>query len=850
MPDHPAHSQAEISLSLQASYLALYLTGVFCALWGKGYSPLTFAVLGAAPVAMLLSRIPKKWFPELLRQLVQLGIGAVAIAWFKHRAPDNPLDMALIECAAIIGVALLVGGVLREHSLLAVLSIALAGYGGLTPGRPFYFPAFTLAAAVCITILYQTRTLLLTAVGQTRPAPLPRHRSTWEYRISHFSIVVVLVMVCLAQFPLREKLRTRGIAPVSFHSEQDLEFPELWRDWFQPTKYILTQGKAKHEADGTKNPALTDKPSEAHVANGDPKSLDARDGNGGGAAMGTDLVFRAYSPAKLYWVMQIYDSYDGNTWSRSPSLLEGKNSLDTYEPLDSMEIVQNISLEKPLSLRLPYAHKLKQAALRNQSNRAQDPISAILQRPDAISLVLKSSSIPDPPWHYRVQSHVPIPDLRLEPKAWQEPPRNFGWNCRSLPPKIITPRLRQLALDLTADADTPMAKADALRDYLRHNFKYNIEAPPIPADREVVDYFLFESREGYCQHYAQALVILARLAGLHARLATGYSPGKYNVLAHYFEVYEYHAHAWTQIFVEPYGWLTYDGVPPGNLRLQEGPNILQSILDPFGNTWGDRPPELSYKPPQGYVSVQTTQKKLQGQEGKSTESAAETAAADKKISRTEALYDEIMTKAVLDNNTTEPDINQLARAAVDVIKKRLNDSVNNAFAGAKASILGLYNRAMSAVGTALAWLHRLTIADYLVGAAILAVVAGIWNSRWKIRRWARVHWRRYCCRRLWKKITSGSMPPEAEISCCQKLAGDLMDLAHFHRPPQVDLLERADLIPVPGLGLSEDYRIIAQAAAKTWYSRRRPDAATVADVRAATRRFCLKINAVMKKSTP
>lgn len=845
MPKRPAHSQIEISLSLQASFLVLYMTGGFCALWGKGYSPLTFAVLGAAPIAMLLSRIPKKWFPELLRQLVQLGIGAAAIAWFKHRAPDNPLDLALIECAAVIGVALLVGGVLREHSLLAILSIALAGYGGLTPGRAFYFPAFSLAAAVSVTILYQTRMLALTAGGQT--TPLAKPRSAWEYRIFHFAVVVFLVMVCLAQFPLREKLRTRGIAPVSFNSEQDLEFPELWRDWFKPTKYILTQGKTKHETDGADNPALTDKPSKFHVSTNDPKTMSARDGGGGGAAMGTDLVFRAYSPAKLYWVMQIYDTYDGDTWSRSPILLAGKNSLDTYEPQDSMEIIQNISLEKPLGLRLPYAHKLKQAGLRNRSNRAEDPIRAIMQRPDAVSLILKSSNIPEPPWHYRVQSYVPIPDLRLEPKAWQEPPRNFGWNCRSLPPKVITPRLRQLALDLTANADTPMAKADALRDYLRRNFKYNLETPPIPDDREVVDYFLFESREGYCQHYAQALVILARLAGLHSRLVTGYSPGKYNVLANYFEVYEYHAHAWTQIFIEPYGWLTYDGVPPGDLRLQDGPNILQSFLDPFGDTWGDRPPELSYKPPQGYVSVKTTQKKLQEKTNASTKSTEETTAADKKISRTEALYDEIMTKAVLDNNTTEPDLNQIAKAAVEVIKKRLSDSFNQMLASAKASVLGLYNRTISAIKASLAWLHRLTIADYLIGAVILAVTAGLWNSRRAIRSWVKVLWRRFCCRRLWRKIASGTMPPEAEISCCQQLVNDLMNLAHFHRPPQVDLLERADFIPLAGISLCEDYRIIAQAAATTWYSRRLPDAAAAEAVREATRRFSLKIKAIMKK---
>ena len=200
-------------------------------------------------------------------------------------------------------------------------SIALAG-GGPTPD--YLLPGFA-AAAVSITILYQTRTLALTAGGQT--TPLAKPRSAWEYRIFHFAVVVLLVMVCLAQFPLREKLRTRGIAPVSFNSEQDLEFPELWRDWFKPTKYILTQGKAKHETDGTNNPALTDKPSKFHVSTNDPKTMSARDGGGGGAAMGTDLVFRAYSPAKLYWVMQIYDTYDGDTWSRSPILLAGKIAL-------------------------------------------------------------------------------------------------------------------------------------------------------------------------------------------------------------------------------------------------------------------------------------------------------------------------------------------------------------------------------------------------------------------------------------------------------------------------------------------------------------------------------------------
>lgn len=837
-------SPIKISLSLQVSYLFLFLAGVFCSLWEVGYSPITLGILAAAPLALLLSRLPWSWFPELLRQLIQLGIGACALAWFKHRAPDTPLDLALIECAAIIGLALLIGGILREHSLLAILSIALVGFGGLTPGRNYYFQAFALAAVFSIIILYQTRNLQLSCLRRPSVASPPRHSSTWEYRVIHFLVVVVLIVICMAQFPLREKLRTHGLAPVSFQSEQDLEFPQLWQDWFKPTKYILTRNQAQQETDGGENPFLTDKQSIAQIATSDPGNLDARDGSGGAASStpGTDLVFRAYTPAKLYWVMQIYDTYDGNKWSRSASLLEGKNSLDSYEPADSMEVIQNISIEKPQSLRLPYAHKLKQAALRNKSNRAEDPIQALLQRQDAVTIALKTNNIPEPPWHYRVQSHVPIPDLRLEPKAWQEPERNYGWHCRSLPQKVITTRLRNLALNLTENVRSPMEKANILRDYLRQNFTYNLEAPAIPENSEVVDYFLFESREGYCQHYAQALVVLARLAGLHARLVNGYSPGKYNVLANYFEVYEYHAHAWAQIFIEPYGWLTYDGVPPGELRQMEPNSLLNALLDPFGDTWGDRPPELSYKPPQGQISVQAAQKKRQELESKAASGEAVIPGHDEgKISRTEALYDEILSKAMQDNNTLDPDLNQLTRAALAVIKERLWESLSSALSGIKASLAAMHQRLLSGMANFLSWLRRRTIADYGIAVVSIAFLATVWHYRHAGRRFLRATWRRYRCHRLWRRIQSGVLSPPQEISTCHQIVCTLLELAHFHRPAQIDLIERADLISPRGQPLCEDYRIIAVAAAHAWYGRQPPDATTAAIVRKATGRFREKI---------
>ena len=165
-------------------------------------------------------------------------------------------------------------------------------------------------------------------------------------------------------------------------------------------------------------------------------------------------------------------------------------------------------------------------------------IPIIRRSPFTLSLPTKGN-LPPAPWRYRVQSFVPNPDIKKPPRAWREPQRNNGWNYRRLPADLVSDRVRQLAKDITAGAENPFEKAIRIRDYLRNNYTYSLDAPQVPADREVVDYFLFESKTGYCQHFAQAFTVLARLAGLHSRLAIGYAPGNYNLLTNYFEVFEY-----------------------------------------------------------------------------------------------------------------------------------------------------------------------------------------------------------------------------------------------------------------------------------------------------------------------
>src|SRR5262249_3916035 len=77
-----------------------------------------------------------------------------------------------------------------------------------------------------------------------------------------------------------------------------------------------------------------------------------------------------------------------------------------------------------------------------------------------------------------------------------------------------SPRLRALAARITKGRKNNYDRAEALRVYIRDNCKYNLQAPAYPRDRDFVEYFLFESRQGYCIDFAAALTMLCRYASI------------------------------------------------------------------------------------------------------------------------------------------------------------------------------------------------------------------------------------------------------------------------------------------------------------------------------------------------
>ena len=153
------------------------------------------------------------------------------------------------------------------------------------------------------------------------------------------------------------------------------------------------------------------------------------------------------------------------------------------------------------------------------------------------------------------------PDLhpRLRARALALPP---GFNPRTL---ALGRRWREQAgSDPAGRADRAIAQRALAM--IRRDFAYTLDVPL--AGRNEVDDFLFDRREGYCEHFSSAFAVLMRAAGIPARVVTGYAGGYRNPVGGYWLVRKSDAHAWVEVWLPERGWTRIDptaAVAPENV---------------------------------------------------------------------------------------------------------------------------------------------------------------------------------------------------------------------------------------------------------------------------------------------
>ncbi|WP_316367325.1 transglutaminase TgpA family protein [Candidatus Thiodiazotropha sp. CDECU1] len=123
--------------------------------------------------------------------------------------------------------------------------------------------------------------------------------------------------------------------------------------------------------------------------------------------------------------------------------------------------------------------------------------------------------------------------------------------------ETVTDQQRQLVAQWRTEAQTDTQVVEqALRFFNTNPFIYTL-SPPTYRDNPVEE-FLFEGRAGFCEHYATSFTQLMRIAGIPSRLVLGYQGGEYNQLGDYFIIRQYHAHAWSEVWLEGRGWVRID----------------------------------------------------------------------------------------------------------------------------------------------------------------------------------------------------------------------------------------------------------------------------------------------------
>jgi transglutaminase-like putative cysteine protease len=144
-----------------------------------------------------------------------------------------------------------------------------------------------------------------------------------------------------------------------------------------------------------------------------------------------------------------------------------------------------------------------------------------------------------------------------------------------------TRRISALARETAGREEGDLAKAIKIESFLRNNYTYSLSVPTPPPGMSAIEDFLFNSKRGYCEHYATAMVLMLRTLGIPARIVTGFSGGELNTYGGYIIVRESNAHSWVEAAIDD-EWMRFDPTPPVSV---ERPSSLVLFVDALKMNW-------------------------------------------------------------------------------------------------------------------------------------------------------------------------------------------------------------------------------------------------------------------------
>jgi hypothetical protein len=251
-------------------------------------------------------------------------------------------------------------------------------------------------------------------------------------------------------------------------------------------------------------------------------------------------------PGRIYWRGVALDAFDGEGWHqgdsrRFPLHVRPDGFTPVARPRSARTLRQEIFREA-MDTRVLFAAAWPVALSGLPPGLTRDSGGALyLLGGRAVPLQYVVLSDPAPPG----QGEADLP--AAERKRHLSLPR-------------LDPAIAALAREVAGPGATPAEAASRLQAYLSTQFTYSLDLAR-PAEKGILEDFLFGRREGYCELFATALAVLLRSLGIPTRLVVGFLEGSWNEYGEYLAVRQMDAHAWVEAFLPGEGWRTLDPSP-------------------------------------------------------------------------------------------------------------------------------------------------------------------------------------------------------------------------------------------------------------------------------------------------
>jgi protein-glutamine gamma-glutamyltransferase len=273
----------------------------------------------------------------------------------------------------------------------------------------------------------------------------------------------------------------------------------------------------------------------------------------GGIAFRVQFTGEEPTPRDMYWRGPVLTLYDGRTWrplpatgQRVPEFQSDGRLLKYTVTLEPQNKPWLMALEHPVRTGLPAQSQVESRLMSDMMLLASKPVTArlrydITSRVGATPIVAESN-----------------PELAL---ARQLP------GAGNLRTRALVQQWRE-ELGNAPGADAAFVQR-ALQYFRDNKFTYTLQPPLLGPDP--IDQLLFETKQGFCEHFSQTFVVMARMAGIPARVVTGYQGGEKNPVDGFYSIYQSDAHAWSEVWLNGRGWTRVDPTAAvAGLRIDAG----------------------------------------------------------------------------------------------------------------------------------------------------------------------------------------------------------------------------------------------------------------------------------------